>query len=423
MARRSVFSLSKSLFTKERLLSLAAQSENCQLLDSNQHRDQYSQFNWLLGWKKKAGISESSNAFSKLRDFQNYTNDWLLGHLAYSLKDEIEDLSSSHSDPLDWPHLAFFVPETIIIEKQGQLSCQSYEYQNSEELEAALNFGEQQLKTKHPKFKASLTEEEYLNHIASLKEELQAGNIYEINFCQAWQAEAEINPVNLFLKLNAKHKAPFASFYRLEDRYLLCFSPERYLQKQDRKLISQPIKGTAARSKNKEEDALRKMSLLASEKERAENVMIVDLVRNDLSRTAAKASVKVEELFGLYTFNAVHQMISTISSQLRTECDLVDALETTFPMGSMTGAPKINAMKLIEAHESFNRGIYSGSVGYINPAGDADFNVVIRSITYSEKLKLAEVKVGGAITIHCDAEEEYQECLLKAEKVIASTDD
>jgi para-aminobenzoate synthetase component 1 len=151
--------------------------------------------------------------------------------------------------------------------------------------------------------------------------------------------------------------------------------------------------------------------------------MIVDLVRNDLSRTAAKASVKVEELFGLYTFNAVHQMISTISSQLRTECDLVDALETTFPMGSMTGAPKINAMKLIEAHESFNRGIYSGSVGYINPAGDADFNVVIRSITYSEKLKLAEVKVGGAITIHCDAEEEYQECLLKAEKVIASTDD
>jgi para-aminobenzoate synthetase component 1 len=423
MARRSIFSLPKSLFTKERLLNLAAQSENCQLLDSNEHQDKYSQFNWLIGWGKKAGLSENTNAFPKLRSFQNLHKDWLLGHLSYSLKDEIEDLSSQHSDPFNWPHLAFFVPETIIIETQGELSCQSYKYKHSEELEADLNFGEGPVKVKHPNFKACLTKEKYLNHIASLKEELQAGNIYEINFCQAWQAEGKINPVNLFLELNAQHKAPFSSFYRLDDRYLLCFSPERYLQKKGRKLISQPIKGTAARSKNKEEDAARKIGLLASEKERAENVMIVDLVRNDLSRTAAKASVKVDELFGLYTFNAVHQMISTISSQLHDKYDLPDVLETSFPMGSMTGAPKISAMKLIEAHENFNRGLYSGSVGYINPEGDADFNVIIRSIIYSEKSQLAEVKVGGAITIHCDAEEEYQECLLKAEKVIASSND
>lgn len=423
MASRFSFPLSLDVFSKKILLTLAAKSKNCQLLDSNEHRDKYSKFNWLLGWGKTAEMQSSEDSFRKLQSFKDLHKDWLLGHLAYPLKDEVEDLVSRQKDYLNWPHLAFFVPETLIIEQGNSLTCHSYRYQNQAELAADLDSSELEPPYPHPTFTASLSKEKYLGHIAALKEELQAGNIYEVNFCQAWYAEEEINPLELFLELNSKHKAPFTSFYRLEDKFLLCFSPERYLQKQGRKLISQPIKGTAPRSKNKEEDDQRKSGLLASEKERAENVMIVDLVRNDLSRTAAKASVKVEELFGLYSFNAVHQMISTISAELAPQFDLVDTLKTSFPMGSMTGAPKISAMQLIDEHENFNRGLYSGSVGYISPEGDADFNVIIRSILYSSTLKQAEVKVGGAITIHCEAEEEYQECLLKAEKVIASSND
>ncbi len=424
MPTRNSFPLTLDVFSKEALLHLAVKSENCQLLDSNEHQNKYSKFNWLLGWGKIAELSSSVNSFAKLRAFQQAHQDWLLGHLAYSLKDEVENLTSRNIDKLNWPNLAFFVPETIIIKQANQFTCHSYHYQNEKELAADLRPLQLEPNTPpHPKFTASLKKEEYLNHIASLKEELQAGNIYEINFCQAWYAQEAINPLELFLELNRKHKAPFASFYRLNDKYLLCFSPERYLQKTGTSLISQPIKGTAPRSANISLDQQRKSGLLASEKERAENVMIVDLVRNDLSRTAAKASVQVEELFGLYSFKAVHQMISTISSTLSSQYDLSDVLKTTFPMGSMTGAPKISAMQLIDEHENFNRGLYSGSVGYINPQGDADFNVIIRSILYSSILEQAEVKVGGAITIHCQAEEEYQECLLKAEKVIAASND
>jgi len=423
MATRFSFPLLLDVFSKEALLAIAAKSENCQLLDSNGHQDKYSKFNWLLGWGKKAEMQSSQDSFDKLKSFKELHKDWLLGHLAYPLKDEVEDLGSRHKDGLNWPHLAFFVPETLIIEKENNLICYSYYYQNQTELAAGLTPSKLGTSSPHPAFTANLSKEKYLSHITALKEELQAGNIYEINFCQAWYAQEVINPLKLFLELNSQHKAPFTSFYRLEDKYLLCFSPERYLQKKGSKLISQPIKGTAPRSKNKAEDEHRKAGLLASEKERAENVMIVDLVRNDLSRTAAKASVKVEELFGLYSFNAVHQMISTIGAELAPQYDLVDTLKTSFPMGSMTGAPKISAMQLIDQHENFNRGLYSGSVGYIDPEGDADFNVIIRSILYSSSLKRAEVKVGGAITIHCNAEEEYQECLLKAEKIIAYSND
>lgn len=418
MTKRHSFPLSSLALNKKQLLSLAADAKHCQLLDSNQHRDQYSQFDWMLGWGAHVQLECHDNSFMQLRNFCAENRDWLLGHLSYSLKDEVEQLNSRHSDPQNWPKLGFFVPETLVIANEEKLVCYSYCYASEQELKADLKTKTAKQSLSKPQFQAKLSKSEYLSHVNALKAELQAGNIYEVNFCQAWYAEEIIEPLHLFESLNAKHAAPFSSFYRWDDRYLLCFSPERYLQKRGNKVISQPIKGTAARAKNKEEDQKRKDGLLQSEKERAENVMIVDLVRNDLSRTAAPASVKVEELFGLYSFNAVHQMISTISSRLNEKYDLIDLLATTFPMGSMTGAPKISAMKLIDAHEDFNRGLYSGSVGYISPEGDCDFNVIIRSILYNESLKLAEVKVGGAITIHCNAEEEYQECLLKAEKVI-----
>ena len=189
-------------------------------------------------------------------------------------------------------------------------------------------------------------------------------------------------------------------------------------------VISQPIKGTRKRVSSFEEDEVLKKELLHCPKERSENVMIVDLVRNDLSKTAQKSSVKVEELFGIYSFKQVHQMISTITSKLKVEIDPIDVIKTTFPMGSMTGAPKLSAMRLIEKYEFRNRGVYSGSLGYIKPNGDFDFNVIIRSMVYNSTTKYLSYSVGSAITAQANAEEEYQECLLKSQaffKVLNAT--
>ena len=209
---------------------------------------------------------------------------------------------------------------------------------------------------------------------------------------------------------------PFSAFYKVAHNYLLCASPERYLKKVEDKIYSQPIKGTSKRELNNLiEDENNKMNLLNSEKERAENVMIVDLVRNDLSKICMEGSVKVEELFGIYSFPQVHQMISTISGDLKNDRDLADIFRATFPMGSMTGAPKKKVMELIELYEKTKRGIFSGALGYITPEGDFDFNVVIRSILYNSSDKYLSIQAGSAITFNSNAEKEYEECLLKIE--------
>ena len=210
---------------------------------------------------------------------------------------------------------------------------------------------------------------------------------------------------------------PFASFYKQNQNVLMGASPERYLCKRGDKLYSQPIKGTYRRGKNPEEDKQLKTALRDDLKEQTENVMIVDLVRNDLSRTAAKSSVKVEELFGMYTFPQVHQLISTVSSTLKSDVHFTEAIRCSYPMGSMTGAPKISAMKLIDQYEKTKRELYSGSVGYIDPYGNFDFNVVIRSLLYDTQKQYLSLTVGGAITNQSDAEKEYEECLLKAKAI------
>ncbi|MFY7988966.1 MAG: chorismate-binding protein, partial [Flavobacterium sp.] len=187
-----------------------------------------------------------------------------------------------------------------------------------------------------------------------------------------------------------------------------------YLRKEGLKVISQPIKGTARRSLDVKQDEQLKSDLAQNEKERSENIMIVDLVRNDLSHTATKGSVQVEELCQIYTFKQVHQMISTIVSEVENTTSPIEILRTTFPMGSMTGAPKISAMQIIEALEETKRGLYSGTVGYFTPTGDFDFNVVIRSILYNSQNKYLSFSVGSAVTAQAIPEMEYEECLLKA---------
>lgn len=420
---RHYFSLGEDSETlKQSVVELCATQSYASFLDSHHHREKNHRYNWIAALGAGKVLQPEGEPFEKLKEFHRQEQDWLFGHLSYDLKNELESLESSSEDIIGFAQLLFFVPETVVLAKEGQVEVYSYRFEDPSSFLAHF----QKSSITEPPSPVELTpltsRAEYLQKVGSLKDHLQYGNIYEINYCIEFASEKlfGFQPVSAFKKLNSSAAAPFSAFYKNEDRYLLCASPERYLQKRGEQIISQPIKGTVRRSTDLKQDELLKKELLASEKERSENVMITDLVRNDLSRTAAKASVKVTELFGIYTFNTVHQMISTVQSELDNRYDFSDVLKTTFPMGSMTGAPKFKAMQLIDEHENFARNLFSGAVGYITPNGDFDFNVVIRSLLYNGQSGYLSARVGSAITIHCEAEQEYEECLLKADNLFKS---
>jgi para-aminobenzoate synthetase component 1 len=264
---------------------------------------------------------------------------------------------------------------------------------------------------------AKSSREEYLSGVKQLIEHLKRGDCYEVNFCQEFFANASIDPLLTYLKLGQVSPNPFSAFYKLDDKYLLCSSPERYIRKTGDLIISQPIKGTRRRDGSNEADNFNRQQLFKSKKERSENVMVVDLVRNDLSKIAVEGSVQVDELFGVYSFPNVHQMISTVSGKIKSNVSFADVLKSTFPMGSMTGAPKRRVMELIEKYERTKRGIFSGTIGYISPQKDYDFNVVIRSIMYNKESNYISYQTGSAITFYSDPKAEYEECLLKAEAI------
>lgn len=366
----------------------------------------------------------SNNCFDLLRSFSAKTDDWLFGYLSYDLKNEIESLKSENFDGLGFPALYFFIPEYIFLIKDDKLDIGYLSHLTCSTTVAPIfyeieTFVQENKITDYPKIEISkrFTKKEYLFIVEKLKKHILKGDIYEANFCQEFYAEnAFINSIDIYQKLNAISPTPFSAYFKQDENYLISASPERFITKKSDKIISQPIKGTAKHSNNIEEDVKLKMALEKNEKERAENIMIVDLVRNDLSKTAKKGSVNVEELCKIYSFEQVHQMISTISAEMDSEqFDIIDVIKNAFPMGSMTGAPKIRAMELIENYEKTKRGLYSGTIGYISPDKDFDFNVVIRSILYNEKTKYLSYIVGSAITFKSDAEQEYDECLLKAE--------
>jgi para-aminobenzoate synthetase component I len=264
-----------------------------------------------------------------------------------------------------------------------------------------------------------LSKQEHIQTIRQLQQHIVRGDCYEINFCQEFFAEnADIDPVHIFQKLIAVSPNPFSALYKLNDRFLICASPERFLAKKGNKIFSQPMKGTAKRNLvDKNEDNQLKRQLQQNAKERSENVMVVDMVRNDLSKVCVESSVRVDELFGVYTYPQVHQMISTISGELKPEAKFSEIIEATFPMGSMTGAPKHRVMELIDQYETSARGIFSGSVGYVSPENDFDFNVVIRSIMYNASSKYLSYQLGSGITFYSDPEKEWEECLLKGEAI------
>ncbi|WP_046755854.1 aminodeoxychorismate synthase component I [Kordia jejudonensis] len=412
---------------KQQLLLWSQHSHEVVWLDSNNYQQKYNEFDAILAVDAFTVLqTDYTNAFQQLDEYQQTTKDWIFGYLSYDLKNDVENLVSQNHDGLAFPELYFFQPKKLFFLKGNELEVQ-YLNMVDDELEVDI---EEILQTEihteifekgvsnkehRPKIKLRIHKDEYHEKVTKVLAHIHRGDIYEANFCQEFYAEnATIDPVSTYAHLNAISKPPFATYMRLSDKYILSASPERYIKKNGTKITSQPIKGTAKRVSNPVEDKKLATDLQNDEKERAENVMIVDLVRNDLAKTAKKGSVKVEELCKIYTFDQVHQMISTVTSEVSETQNPVEILRTTFPMGSMTGAPKISAMQIIENLEETKRGIYSGAIGYFAPNNDFDFNVVIRSILYNSTKQYVSYSVGGAITAKSIPEKEYEECLIKA---------
>jgi para-aminobenzoate synthetase component 1 len=429
MRQMATYHISNIDSFKRQLSCWSAQFEQSAVFEgeASPNYGKHLKYDMLVGADSISQLYFEENSFSALSDFHKDKKDWIFGFLSYDLKNEIEDLKSENDDNLSFPIMHFFQPKWVFEIIQNEVIISFPEGVDRKEMQLLFkditHFDMPVENKKSVSIKSKISKEQYFEGFEKLKEHIYRGDIYEVNYCQEYYAEnVVLNPISVYHNLYDISKPPFAAFYRCKENYLMCASPERFLKKEGSKLISQPIKGTRKRSVVLEEDNRLKDELLNCPKEQSENVMIVDLVRNDLSKTALASSVKVEELFGIYSFPQVHQMISTIVSELDESIHWVDAIRHAFPMGSMTGAPKISAMQLIEKVEVFKRGLYSGAVGYVNPSGDFDFNVVIRSILYNSKKKYATMPVGSAITANANPKDEYEECELKVKAMMEVLD-
>lgn len=398
------------------MLNWSNQFNICCFLDNHHYNLPYQTYECLVAAGSINVFEPGTDFFSSLASFCHHTNDWIFGHFNYDLKNKIEALESTHVDDINFPDVCLFVPSVIIQLKQDKVLIGVINDDATsifDEINAMIVVAES---SPGVHIKQRIKKEEYLTIIEKLREHIKHGDCYEINFCQEFYADHTIiDPLSVYKKLVNISPNPFACFYKLDDKYLLCTSPERYLKKSGDTIISQPMKGTVQRNiTDVQSDFMHKQALSNSEKDKSENIMIVDLVRNDLSKICREGSVQVVELFGIYSFPFVHQMISTIKGKLKKGITISDILIATFPMGSMTGAPKNKVMQLIEQYEKTKRGIFSGTIGYITPEKDFDFNVVIRSLMYNAGNKYLSYQVGSGVTYNSDPEKEYNECLLKA---------
>lgn len=405
--------------TKDKVLNWAKQFSTFCFLDNHQYQIEPHSVECLLAVGQKRMISLiAGSALHELEQFMEERKSWLIGHLSYDLKNEIENLSSRHVDQVGFPDLFFFEPEILIRLSADEVSIEADDaLAVFEEIENNVNSslpvtGSFQVKNR-------ISKGQYVNYVRQLQKHIARGDCYEVNYCQEFFAEgANIDPLHVYKRLSESSPNPFSALYRVHDKWLICASPERFLKRNGSSVISQPIKGTSRRAiDNVFTDELNKQTLYNSKKDRSENVMVVDLVRNDLAKVCREGTVKVDELFGIYSFPQVHQMISTVSGELKPYIRFEEIIRAAFPMGSMTGAPKKRVMELIEQYEQTKRGIFSGAVGYITPDGDFDFNVVIRSIMYNETSKYLSFQAGSGITFYSEAEQEWEECLLKAEAI------
>ena len=399
----------------------ADQFETACLLHSNSFDDPYATLNSLLAVGiRHEFIANGDNTFSEIQAFQTkHPQEWMLGFFGYDLKKETENLPTILPDHLAFPDAYFFIPETILTFEQGELTIQSVQkpddiFESIVKAKPDFSF----VKLDRP-FQKRMTKAGYMQAFEALKEHIRRGDIYEVNLCQEFfQEECNIHPLSAYWELNRVSPMPFSTFFKMHQHYILSASPERFVAKRGDILLSQPIKGTAKRGQNMEEDQQIIRRLQNDPKEQAENVMIVDLVRNDLTRRAKPGSVAAERKPQVHTFPQVHQLISTITCEIDPEIPALDAIKNVFPPGSMTGAPKVSAMKLCDRYEASKRGVYSGAFGYFSPNGDFDFNVVIRTLLYNQKSGYLSFHTGGAITIDAMAEREYEECLVKAQGIL-----
>ncbi len=370
-----------------------------------------------LGAKRELELKEGEFTWEEVNNFVR-SNKWMFFGLSYEFKSKTNHLVSANPTPFAWPIMSLVEPEIVVaIKRNGEIllsgiSLVSLTHPLSIEVS-------QDASLRYQDMKSSMTKEEHQEKVVQIKKEIAAGNMYEMNLCMSHELTQFqcSNPFQLHQQLIQASPTPFSSYVKFREKHVLCASPERYLSVQDNTMFAQPIKGTSKRYRDENKDAASRLHLANSIKERAEHIMIVDLVRNDLSKLCAAGSVRVEELFGIYGYRHVNQMISTISGELSKPFDFVETLHATFPMGSMTGAPKYIVLKFIEALETSARGWYSGSIGYVEPNGNMDSNVVIRTLLYDDKHKSASFSVGGAITYDSDPDQEYEECLLKSKAI------
>jgi para-aminobenzoate synthetase component 1 len=412
-------------FKKQCLLKAEEEDWAC-ILDSNYQNGacDIGEYEFIAAFGADEFIeSNVGKALDDLFDFKSSKNDWVFGGIGYEVKNEIYPLKSENPISVEFPDLFFFVPRTVFLIRKGDIKkCEIHSLENPDRVIEQLGhdlspFDNGTIK-KVPEFFPKMSKDSYLSKVEYIRNKIEEGQFYEMNLCQEFCAiGAEVNPYTLFQKMQELSPCTYSAFFKKRDQYLLCASPERFIRKEDRKVYAQPIKGTNKRSSNTEFDDKLKQDLHQNEKERAENVMIVDLVRNELARSCKPGSIKVDELFGIYSFKYVHQMISTVSGEMKEDASWIDPIKNGFPIGSMTGAPKLEVIKHVEQIEDSSRGLYSGTVGYITPENDFDFNVVIRSILYDKSKKLMSYQVGGAITYDSIAEKEYEECMLKAEGI------
>lgn len=417
------FPITDFLRTKQQVLSWCNQFSTCCFLDNHQYQFNHHSYECIAGAGAESFIEAAAgNALQQLQQYQQQHPGWLFGHLGYDLKNELEPLDSLNPDFIHFPDLFFFSPQTVLLLSQHELCIAGGSAENAVAAFVAITgmpVAEHTASAAPIVFQQRFSRPAYIDTIEKLRQHILRGDCYEINFCQEFFAEdVAVDPLTVYQALSAVSPSPFAAFYKLQQKYLLCASPERYLKKEGDSIISQPIKGTARRNpQDGPADDASKAALYNSSKDRSENVMVVDLVRNDLSKICVEGSVKVNELFGIYSFPQVHQMVSTISGILPPGISFTEIIRKTFPMGSMTGAPKMKVMELIEKYETVKRGIFSGAAGYISPDGDFDFNVVIRSVLYNQSERYLSYLAGSGITFYSDAAAEYEECLLKAEAI------
>lgn len=414
---------------RSRLSAFAAGYEEFALLDScNNTVYGPNQFDFLLACGAVAVVTQDSGG--GVADWYAAVSeraDWLFGYLGYELNATTDNISPSPQQLFNTAPLRFFVPGIVIRVQNNiamisvhEMACDTPENvfrkindTPFETLTSAYNQSE------NIRLEPLISDYDYVNTVKKIQQHIIDGDIYELNYCQPFVARnTTIDPVAVFNRLCAVAKAPFSVLYRCGEQYLMCASPERFFSFDGKTMRSMPIKGTRKRGEDEASDKRLFADLESSEKDKAEHVMIVDLVRNDLTPLAETGSIQVTDLFGIYPFEQVWQMVSTVSARLRSDAKLSEALIRAFPMGSMTGAPKIRAMQLAAQYEPWQRGMYSGAFGYFDPDGRCDFNVIIRSLLYHTQTQLLAAYAGGAIVYDSIPEKELEECYVKLSGIL-----